>query len=363
MLRSQSRQPAHALDMRTGGRNSSRFFNDRGDLNAGSRVDAIHQIGAMLQEVANGTMSFEPHDSDIETAAVKKALNDNLIAAYRDRSNSGAWAEIGSTIGLDVTETAARAGMARRLLARADLSQGNTPRIRVRTRDVRAYSTTGVGSVAPVYQRDRYIYPPEYNIVANVRVLEEEIQTGAADLLDEVFLRAQEAIQVREDLDYMASIRALTGAVNPLTLLVGGLTPSNLATLRTQVAQWNLSPVNLVIGSGIWSDIMGNANGFSNLFDPVTQYELYREGRLGTLLGLNIITDGYRSDSQRVMLPNEVLITAKPTEHGGFSDRGAVVAVPVDSYPDGIIARGWMMHERVSQSISNLRSFALGRRA
>jgi hypothetical protein len=362
MLRSQ--YPVHGLDARVGGNpGASRFFNDRGDLNASGYHDALSQINRIMQGVETGSIRLDK-DESIEEAGLKKKLNDQLLAAFKDHSEQGknAWAEIGSTIGLDVTETAERQGIARRHLARADLTQSNTPRIRVRTRDVRAYSTTGAGAIQREYVRDRYLYPPEYNVVANVRVLDEELYTGAADLLDEVFLRAQEAVAVKEDIDYMTAIRNLTGVVNPMVLLVGGLSPSNLATMHVTVNSWNLTPATLTIGSGIWSDILGNATGFANVFDPVTRYELYREAKLGRILGLDIITDGFKAPAQRVLTPVEVLLTAVPTELGGFSDRGPVRAVPVDSYGQGELGRGWLMSERISQSIANLRGYCYGKR-
>jgi hypothetical protein len=352
----------HALEARRDGDSTAqRFFNDRGELNASSKKDAITQIGAMFREAASGNLRFDANMT-IEQAAEKKKLNDRLVAAFHDRSGNSEWAEIGSTIGLDVTETAERQGLTRRLMSRADLTQSNTPRIRVRTRDVRAFSSTGAGGVQEVFVRDRYLYPPEYNIVSNLRVLDEELYTGAADLLDEVFLRGQEAVAVKEDIDFMNTVRNLTGVVNPLTLLVGGLSPSNLAALHVLVNSWNLTPSTLSIGSGIWADILGNATGFANVFDPITRYELYRQGKLGTILGLDIITDGFKAPAQRVMLPVEVLLTAIPTELGGFSDRGPVRAIPVDSYPGGVLGRGWLLSERISQSVSNLRAFALARR-
>ena len=336
---------------------NERFFNNQGQMNAGSNQDAIQVLAMALQQIQNGNVL----NPVAEETASRAEMFAEFAAAWSDRSTN-TWAEMGASIALEITEVLARQGLMRRFLARADLEQGDLPRIRVRTRNVKAIIATGIGACGPQYVRDRYLMPPEFNVVANPRVTNIELNQGAPDLLDDVYLRSLEAIMVGEDRAYYNMLKRGVGMGNDAVTMVGGLSPTALVALRERVSGWNLSASGLILGTSAVSDILAQANGFANVFDPVSQYELMRTGQIGTLLGMAVTTDGFRDPDQRVLDANDVIVVADPSTHGGYTDRGPVEAVPVDQYPDGINARGWFVSETISMAIGNTRSYVFGYR-
>ena len=331
-------------------------------LNAGSNVEVMQNFARLMSEVSSGKVQFADPDAfdsvNATTAAEEIAA---FRESYRDRQSS-AWAETGADIGGILYETAVRMGFARRFLSKVDLAQGAIPRIQVRYQNVSAIVASDPGQWSTAFAKQRYLYPPEIYIIGNVRVEERDIAQGAPDLLEDVFMRSQEQFNVQEDRQVTQGFDKAVGAANPLYLMGGGATPSNLAAASTQLRTWGLPVTDVLLSADFWSDIAGNANSFGNLFDPVTQYELNQTGVLGNLLGMRVTTDGFRDPNQHVVAANEGYILTDPINLGAYTDRGPVNATPVDNYPDGVPARGWSFFELVSMSIVNPRGVVKVRR-
>lgn len=360
ILRSQAgRTPARLPVLAAGPKDSKEgYFGRGGQLNASSNTDAMRQFAQMMMDVAQGKVDVSAEANEgLEVATTPQERREHFITAYYDRT-SAKWAELGASIGATLYDTAVRDGFMRRLLARAELMNGNIPRILVRAPNVTALVASGPGANSPLHVRERFLYPPEFYVSVNVRVEEREIVQGGTDLLEDVFVRSQEAIMVTEDRAYIRLLNSSVGVVNDLQIMAGGVTPSNLAAMRAQVTRWGLPATRMLIASDIWTDIVGNAAAFANLFDPVTQYEIVRTGYIGTLLGIEIITDGYRDPMQKVLSANELYLLSDPLNHGAYTDRGPVQANPVDDYAMGTPARGWFLFELLSLIISNPRSVA-----
>lgn len=326
------------------------WFGRNGELNAGSNIEVMQQLASLMAEVASGTVKFvDPNQA--ETASMTAAeRNELLIAAYYDHSTA-AWTETGSTIGATLYETAQREGFMRRFLDKGELQNGSIPRFQVRFPSAQAIVASSPTVVAPQLAAQKYIFPPEYYVMGNVRVEERDIAQGAADIMDSTYNYAMEQVNVQEDRVLVTMLDATVGADNPLFLLSGGMSPSNLAAARTAILQWGLPAEQLLLAADFWTDIAGNAAAFGNLFDPVTQYELVQTGFLGTLLGMGITTDGFRDPMQRVVAANTMYILTSPQNLGAYTDRGPVKATPQENYADGIPARGWFFHELMSSVV------------
>ena len=336
---------------RTGSRDP--WFNDKQELNASSREDAIVALAQLMAEKAGGQITFDNPDATPEMSSTER--REMMLAAFNDRTGSS-WAETGSSIGAILYETALREGFMRRFLKQGDLQNGSIPRIQVRFQNVNATVATDPQTLVPMLVTQRYIYPPEYYVLGNIRVAEKDIAQGAADILEDAFARAMENINVKEDTILIKMLDAQVGTVNPLFLLAGGLTPSNLAAARTAILQWGLPASQMILAADYWTDIAGNAAAFGNLFDPVTRYELVQTGYLGALLGMDITTDAFRDPQQKVVLPNNAYILSEPINLGAYTDRGPVKSVPQDNYNDGIPGRGWWFHELLSTTVVSPRA-------
>lgn len=357
----QGRRAAPALASRRTG-TTENWFGRNGELNAGSNAEAMVNLANLMKAVASGDVAFtDPNATETAQPMTASERREMLVSSFYDHETA-AWSETGSTIGAVLYETAVREGFLRRFLKQGELQNGTIPRVQVRFQNVQALVATSPTVVAPQITKQKYIYPPEYYVLGNVRVEERDIAQGAPDILEDAYARATEQINVQEDRVLINMFDRAVGAANPMFLLAGGLTPSNLAAMRTAIIQWGLPPEQLILSADYWTDIAGNAAAFGNLFDPVTRYELVQTGYLGTLLGMDITTDGFRDPLQQVLQPNDMYILTSSINLGTYTDRGPVKSTPVENYPDGIPGRGWYFNELLSTVVANPRGIVKGRR-
>ena len=165
---------------------------------------------------------------------------------------------------------------------------------------------------------------------------------------------------VQEDRNWKRLVDATIGIANENQILSGGLDPDNLGILRDQVSRWNIPVQTILFASDILSDITGTTYG--SWFDPVSQYEIVLTGRIGTLLGIDLITDAYREPILKVLDQGDLYLISSPEYHGTFTERGPVNSQAVNSYESGEPSRGWSMHELISMVAHNPRSVVRGQK-
>lgn len=337
------------------------FFNAAGQLNASNNADAMQALGVLAAMVQSGQLTMQGAE-DIQSQREESARKSEIVTAAF-HGNDDAWYHIGANIGARVTEAADREGFMRNLLVNGEVQQSNFVRVRVVLKNVTALIASGPSLIYPAFVRDNYIYPPEWYIQASVFIEEREVQQGSAEVLDDAYNKALEQVMVEEDRTWKRMADATVGLENTQVALSGGLTPSTLASMRSDVTRWNIAPVTILMASNLWTDIIGNAAAFANLFDPVTQFEIIQTGRLGTLLGLDIRTDAYRHPQLQVLSAGEFYIIGPPEMHGTYTDRGPVVADELTTAIQRTPGRGWIMHELMSMVLHNPRSLVKGVRS
>jgi hypothetical protein len=331
-----------------------------GHLSAYDQKDLFRTISHLMAAAADGSIDTADAQPAQAKANAARQRREMLTAAFADKK-SGQWAELGSTIAGQITESADREGFMRRMLAKNDLQLGNVPRIRVRRKNVTAVVMSTPSMLQPQYARENYLFPPEFTVSANIRVEQREMNQGSGDLLEEKFYEAQEQVMVQEDRMWKKLADAVVGIDHQLKYLVGGLNPTSLTEMRTELSRFNIAPLNCLMAADFWNDITGNTQ-FSAWFDPVTKYEIVTTGELGQMLGLTFITDGFRQEQLKVLESGEMYIVGDPMMHGGYTDRGPVQSQEVNNYSDGVAARGWFMYEDLSMVIANARSLIKGKR-
>jgi len=70
------------------------------------------------------------------------------------------------------------------------------------------------------------------------------------------------------------------------------------------------------------------------------KHELILEGRLGSILGMEIITDGYRYPTLQVLQAGEAFITSSPVTLGSILQLKELDSRAIDFYNQGRAARG-----------------------
>ena len=181
------------------------------------------------------------------------------------------------------------------------------------------------------------------------------------DILDNLYNQGLDSVMVKEDKLWKASADLTVGVVNPLNFIGGLLTPQILATIRQGVTDWNLPANTAIISNDYWADIIGS-NDFATMLDPVTKYDLALNGNLGTLVGLTLLTDGFRQPNQKVLNPGEIYIVSDASNHAAYTTRGGIRSQPTSGADQGSTNRGWLMSEPFSFILANARSVAKGSR-
>jgi len=343
----------------------TKFVGANGEINATDKRDLLRAMAELANRISEDDIFTDVSHGQLnsagktsrEVAAENSAI---LREAYHDRSGSS-WAELGSGIALELQTRNEREGFMRRVLARANVAEGSVPRIRIKVPNVRAVVARGVGQNWPQFVRDKFIVVDEFEISVNVRVPEIDMHQGSANILEDKFYESQEAISVQEDKVVKNLMDATVGVYNNPTYYSGAFTPTLFQALRYNISRWRLPVGHFIFSGDIINDFLVGSD-FINFYDPISRYEMIQNGMIGSFFGSEFITDGFREANLRVLNDGEIYATSLPEYNGGYTDRGPVTSVPVDSYADGIAARGWFMVEFISAVWGNAKTAAKAKR-
>jgi hypothetical protein len=355
------RRPIRGREVTFPGSNE-RVVNDKGDLNASNNKELLKNIAMLLEGAANGSIDLANDNDNTKTELTAAEKTEMLKAAYEsDPKNSPVWGQLGQSLAADIDLTVQREGFMRLLLERNEVT-GRVAQIRTRFNNVTAVVMTTPSMLAPQYVISQWVTAPEFDIVANVLVAGNDINMDGEDLLQEKYDDGLQSFIVGEDRAWKSLADAVVGTEIPLKIFTGAFAPNDLLDMQAELISRGVNPSTVVMHLNYWRYFLGS-DAFSNWFDPATKYMLLQTGQIGTLLGLTFITDGYRQANMQVLEPGEIYMVGAPNQHGGYTDRGPIMAVPTDTYNQGLDARGWFMKERMSMAIVNPGSVVKGRKA
>ncbi len=345
------------------GKSGMRSLSSGGEFNAHDKKELVQMIGQLMAE-ANGGQVVPEYKSAIassqEYGQMLQERREILAAAYNDTTGEK-WAALGSSIAMQLQEQRNREGFLRRIAIGATIKQGEIPRISMPAWDQVAIVATSSSSVGYQLMRSKVFTPGEFELLANIRVENLDIEQVSGDLLDEGYNQGLDALMVGEDRLWKKAADLAVGVVNPLNYIVGNLTTQMLATIRQAVTNWNLPATNAIISNDFWSDVIGS-NDFATFLDPVSKYDLVLNGYLGTLVGMNLITDAFRQPNQKVLNRGEIYVISSPENHAGYTDRGGVRSTPTSGADQGNTTKGWLLSELLAFVLANPRSVAKGQR-
>lgn len=334
-----------------------------GEFNASSTKDLIAGITQLLSAVQSQHVVPAHMSAMASSESYTKALTERrevLAAAYNDTTGNS-WAALGANIATQIQEQRNREGFLRRIATGQTLRQGDIARVNMPAWDAVAVVATSSSEVGYQTIRTKVFQPEEFEINANLRVEQLDIEQVSGDLLEDVYNQGLDAIMVKEDRLWKKSADMSVGVTNPLNYIAGQLTTQILATIRQGVSDWNLPATTAIISNDFWADVIGSPD-FAAFLDPVTKYDLALHGYLGTLIGMSLLTDAFRQPNQKVLDRGEIYVVASPENHAAYTDRGGVRSTPTSGADNGSTSRGWLMSEMFSFLLANPRSVSKGRR-
>lgn len=333
---------------------NERILASNGELNAGSNTELLSRIIELSSLIRTNAVGNEV--AEVASAAERQ---ETLLAAIADPTGN-LMRELGASISADITEHVARAGFMRRFLSRGEVQQGSVPRVRVRQRNVEAVLATGPTQVAPQIVRDKYIYPSEFDVIARVLVENRELNQGSADLLQEKFDEGLEGIMVKEDATFKKLADVAAPIYNTVQYFAGAFTPQVVSAMQNEVMTWSLPASSLLMSMDLLPD-MNNGTAWNAVMNPVSQLEILMTGRLGTVYGMDLVTDGMRDPRLKVLDSGELYVLSTPEYVGAYTDRGPVQSLPATN-TNGVLGRGWDMSESLSMAVGGAKGVCRGKR-
>lgn len=328
-----------------------------GEMNASSKKDLMFQIKNLIDTYRQGGIVRASSNANSEKRQIAKERRQVLAQAYHDDDTFKA---LGEVMAEEISETVSREGFGRKLLAYKDLGQGEDAKVRFKKRDVVAYTAASATEVTPTIVRNNWHYPPEFYVSGNILIEDRDIHQSTGDVLEEKYQEGLEAVVVQEDLLWKKMADEASSIVNVITYFTT-LTPMHLSQIKSQVTSWGIPASICVLAYDIWDDMIGTP-GFSDWFDPVTQHELIMEGEIGSMLGMNLLTDAFRLPELKVLEPGDIYVVGAPETHGVLMQRGDLSSNPINTYSDGKPSRGWYIFEMLAMMLVNARSVSSGKR-
>jgi len=352
------RNGAPIEDLRFGGKGGLALSQSTGEVNAWDSKDLLANIGRMLQEASAGNIvqSTSGSESALSESQVKEQRRELLEEAVNDPTGEK-WASLGASIVGSIEDRAERQGILRRICKGATIRQGDVARVELKTHQAEGIIAVGPTDYGYRLLRGRVFTPQEFELKSNIRVSKMDLDQINGDLLDRAQQDGLSAIMVAEDRLWKRSVDMAVGIANPINYVHGDLTPRLLSQLRTQVSSWPMPVSTAIMAADYWNDIVGN-DQFTSALDPVSKYDLITTGRLGTLLGMELITDGFRAPEHRVLNDGELYVVADQDYHGIYTTRGGTQSTPTSGANQGNTDRGWLLSSTFSFTLANVRSVA-----
>lgn len=334
-----------------------------GEFNAYGQKDLIHSLKALTEAISTGNIvpvEKSALASSEEYANLVQERREVLAAAYNDTTGQK-WAALGANMALQLQEQRNREGFFRRVFLGQTLRQAEIARVTLPSWDAVAVVATSSSNVNYQIIRNKQFYPQEFELNANLRAEQLDIEQVSGDLLENIYNMGLDAIMVGEDRLWKMQADLTVSVTNPLQYISGNLTPQLLGRVKQGITDWNLPATTAIISNDFWTDIIGS-NDFATFLDPVTKYDLALHGRVGTLIGMDLITDAFRQPNQKVLNRGELYVLASPENHGAYTDRGGVRSTPTSGADNGSTTKGWLLSEMLSAVLANPRSVSKGQR-
>ena len=348
------RNGAPIEDLRFGGKGELALSSSTGEINASSQKDLLGQITKLMSSFQTGELV---HSTSANAGGLSEQEKIELFQEAVADSSGEKWASLGASIVASIEDRAERAGLLRKVCKGATVRQGDIARIELKIHQAEAIIATGPSDMGYYQFRGRVYTPAEFELKSNIRVSKMDLDQINGDLLDRAQQDGLSSIMVSEDRLWKRACDQAVGVANPMTFVHGDLTPRLLSTLKNSVSSWPLPVSTAVMAQDYWNDIVGN-DQFSSALDPVSKYDLITTGRLGTLLGMELVTDGFRAPEHRVLQDGELYVLADQDYHAVYTTRGGTQSTPTSGANQGNTDRGWLLSSTFSFTLANVRSVA-----
>ena len=255
----------------------TRLWNDRGELNASDKKDALGQLERQAaQTIWDKNRSFVGMDlSDNE----KETVMSRIQAEFHQNGFSPTLGRITAQLQRPVRRVLDYIGFARKAAVVHEVGQGEIPYYDLDP-EVTAYVVANDSAVPPNRIESGRIFPQSERIMANVSISIEEAAKRSFHQMERSKDLAIQDMQRREDEKLLNAWWVAANDNNTPINLPGTLTLGAIESVAYAVDKNNLHATRLYINRSELKDIR---TGIISQFDPVTQREVFNTGMIGNL--------------------------------------------------------------------------------
>jgi hypothetical protein len=342
---------------RSGTRKTSateRLFDNKGELNANSDLEALQQIKGIIDGMHDGTYDVSRQANYGENLTQEEG-DSILREAFADPTSEG-FSQVGQALLNPIKEIIDYEGLARKFLAVRTVKQGEVVRY---DKDVFvvAHIIAEDGQTPQSVVEGRYVYPPEFEVSAYVSIELKDTYRAQFDVLNRSQDKARQSIEYQEDVNFV-TLATAAGTVQNTQSFFAVLNLAAFEAMRYQIERHRLICDKFLIHRQEVSDLV---NTVSAQVDPVTQRELIMAGYIGNILNASIVTTA-GVNTYEVLQPGVVQAFAAPDYLGGMPIRVELISEPTNEFHEGRPRKGWYWWEMISQVIINPAGVALGQK-
>ena len=328
-----------------------RMFNAQGEINAGSKKEALTQAYHLLNNVARSTDLTFAKKAREESGMSKEARRDVLAAAMQTEAGMKIVAQ---ELALPIKDILDYEGFARKILRVRKLAQAELFRIPLDVRAV-AWVIAGDGKTPRSVIKTKYILPDETEITSFPVVSLQDIYQMNFDVLDRAQDTARQEIELQEDKRAIAVLDAASTTINATTTYAT-LGVAAFEDVRYQVERHRLMVEQFMINRAELSDVIKN---MSSAVDPVTERELLLSGYIGNFVNARILTAA--GTGQQEVIPAGTFYAATGPDYlGEMGIRIELFSEPFNEYSLGRTTKGFAFVESIGYAIPNSKSVSKG---
>jgi hypothetical protein len=332
---------------------TERFFDKRGQLNAGSRKEVAQLLEMLLNdrkvgnELEMAKRAFYRQNSTIDPYLRREVILNHM-------QTQGGMKKLGDELLAPIKNLLDYEGVARKFLRNRPLGQGEVHRI---PKDiwVTAQIVGQDGQSVISQATGKYVNPVEFKVTAFLEVDINDIYQMQFDVLERGQDLAKQMVMLKEDTGLVkAFTRAATTLNSPIYFT--NFTLGTFEDLRYQVERHRLIADKFLVNRQEVGSFLKNMH---NDVDFVTERELILRGYIANILGVQVIvTAGV--GVQEVVPRGTVYVCTEGTFLGEMGIRLDLQSNPYDKFMLQETKKGWAFFEIIDQAVVNPRAVAMG---
>lgn len=334
-------------------------FNNSGQLNAGSRAEAIQGLLKYANMLSGPNSAAVESDAPSFSDEQKEAM---LAQALMSQEGKVA---LGQAMANPIRRNLDYQGVGRKALVVDPLPQGALA-VYDKDIDVAAAVISSNGAVPESRVQGERVNVPEFEVVSNPTVRISEVKRRRFNVIDRAQQKARQEIQAQEDanifsaIDFASDTAAGFGGENARVAFAGArLTMPELLNMKQLIDEWDLVTAKYFMHIRQFTDILafnfsptGGAGAGGALyggFDPVTAREVLQTGLYGQIWGADMIVS-------KIVPKGTVYALAEPEFVGVMPIRQDIEVLPADE--PKMLKLGWVVSEIIGIGIVNPRGIA-----